>query len=392
MSFLSGYSTPILTACAMFIPLAGLFTLPFMIYQYRKYGSIPILRIAVVYGFILYMMCAFLLTVLPVPTPVQMKVLAPRTIQYIPFSTYITAFKKAGFSLSQPATFFRIYHWKTFFRSSGFLEIVANIIMQIPLGVFLRYYFRCNWKKTLLIGFCVTLFYELTQLTGFWFMFPKAWRICSVDDLMDNTLGCMIGYWITPVLCALLPSRDELDRISLRSERRVTLTRRITALVIDWIPFTVIWILSLTLISEGSLMFFVLSFGGYMLWSLMVFVGIQHFCHGQTLGKFLLRIAVKGENGTDTPTPGQLFIRYSLQYLLLPLLVMAGMTAAILTVTALYSHDKTTRIVGLITSFLLIGTTSGTMIHLLVKHHSLPHSYRSHTTVVLVPRKHAARH
>lgn len=63
----SVYMRAILAAVMLFVPVAGVFTLPFMVTEYRKYGRIPVLRVLVVYSFILYMMCAFLLTVLPLP-------------------------------------------------------------------------------------------------------------------------------------------------------------------------------------------------------------------------------------------------------------------------------------------------------------------------------------
>ena len=46
------YLKPILSACYVFPFLAALFTLPYIIFQYRKYGSILLLRVAIVYTFI----------------------------------------------------------------------------------------------------------------------------------------------------------------------------------------------------------------------------------------------------------------------------------------------------------------------------------------------------
>lgn len=57
---MSIYLKPILTACYVFPVLAALFTLPYIIRQYHKYGSILVLRTGIVYTFIFYMMTSIL--------------------------------------------------------------------------------------------------------------------------------------------------------------------------------------------------------------------------------------------------------------------------------------------------------------------------------------------
>ena len=52
-----------------FFPLiALLFTLPYVLYNYRKYGSVFSVRILIVYSFVLYMLCVFFLVILPLPS------------------------------------------------------------------------------------------------------------------------------------------------------------------------------------------------------------------------------------------------------------------------------------------------------------------------------------
>ena len=43
------YLKPIISACYVFPVLAVLFTLPYIIYEYHKYGSILVIRTGVVY-------------------------------------------------------------------------------------------------------------------------------------------------------------------------------------------------------------------------------------------------------------------------------------------------------------------------------------------------------
>ena len=76
-----------------------------------------------------------------------------------------------------------------------------NFIMIIPFGIYLRYYFRCGFRRTFLFSFLLSLFFELTQLTGLYFLYPRGYRLFDVDDLLNNTLGGIAGY-----LCAPGPS------------------------------------------------------------------------------------------------------------------------------------------------------------------------------------------
>ena len=48
------YLKPIISACYVFPVLAVLFTLPYIIYEYHKYGSILVIRTGVVYIYILH--------------------------------------------------------------------------------------------------------------------------------------------------------------------------------------------------------------------------------------------------------------------------------------------------------------------------------------------------
>lgn len=62
------YPEVIRQALIMFPFLAFLITLPYMIYNYRKYGSVLGIRILVVYSFALYLLCIYFLVILPLPS------------------------------------------------------------------------------------------------------------------------------------------------------------------------------------------------------------------------------------------------------------------------------------------------------------------------------------
>ena len=58
--------------------------------------------------------------------------------------------------------------------------------MTMPFGVYLRYYFCYHWRKTLQLSFLLSLFFELTQLSGLYFVYPGSYRLFDVDDLIVN--------------------------------------------------------------------------------------------------------------------------------------------------------------------------------------------------------------
>ena len=47
--------------------IAAVFTLPYALYQYNKYGSVSKFRTLIIYSFILYMLIAFFMVCLPLP-------------------------------------------------------------------------------------------------------------------------------------------------------------------------------------------------------------------------------------------------------------------------------------------------------------------------------------
>jgi glycopeptide antibiotics resistance protein len=86
---LRAYIEPILTAAWLFPLVAALITFPYMVMQYRKYGSILLLRTAIVYSFILYLMCAYFLTMLPLPSRETVAMLTSPYLQLTPFADVV---------------------------------------------------------------------------------------------------------------------------------------------------------------------------------------------------------------------------------------------------------------------------------------------------------------
>lgn len=69
-------------------------------------------------------------------------------------------------------------------------EILMNIVMFIPVGLLLGFAIRAlKWWQVLLIGGGISFSIEILQ-----FVLMKGFS--EIDDLMHNTLGCLVGYVI----------------------------------------------------------------------------------------------------------------------------------------------------------------------------------------------------
>lgn len=222
-----GYINSIKTSMLVFPALAFLITLPYMIVNYRKYGSVNVIRTLIVYSFVLYLLTIYLLVILPLPEPGKIHTTYTAMLNLTPFSFVMDMIKSSPFTLTQPATWLRALKHPTFYVPA------FNIVMFIPFGIYLRYYFQCSFKKTVLFTALLSLFFEITQLSGLYFIYPGPYRLGDIDDIIQNTAGGCIGYALGWFVMRLFPSREEIDRKSLQAGTRVSTIRITLSLVID---------------------------------------------------------------------------------------------------------------------------------------------------------------
>ena len=220
---MSKFVMPITTAVLLFPLIAALITAPFLIYKYRKVGSVPWLHAAAMYSFVFYLMCAYFLVLLPLPADRTAVVAYAQTPQLIPFQFVRSFLAETTARLDDPST------WLAAICDPYMYEAFFNVLLLVPLGAYLRYYFHRPWWQTLLIGFCVTLSFETTQLTGIWGIYEHPYRLFDVDDLMTNTLGCMVGFWLAGPVMRVLPdvrvaARQAAERGTTASATRRALT------------------------------------------------------------------------------------------------------------------------------------------------------------------------
>lgn len=310
------YTEPILVAAWLFPFVAGLITLPYMVFQYRRYGAILLLRTAILYSFILYMMCAYFLTMLPLPSREVVAGLTTPYIQLEPFKDVVVWVQKSGFMLSNPAT------WLKLIVNRDLFVMVANVVMTIPFGIYLRYYFRASLKKTLLLTFLLSLSFELIQLSALFGLYPRPYRLCETDDLITNTLGGLLGYLLAKPLMRLLPSRRRMDEVAYRRGTHVSVTRRVTAAVVDWflIGFAMLVLLLgsrplQTLLVNSGYGTGLLTFAAlYAAAVLLYFVLGEWLQKGRTVGKRLTHLRLVDERDHGRPKLWQCAVRYAILY------------------------------------------------------------------------------
>lgn len=310
------YVEPILTAAWLFPPVAALFTLPYMVFQYRRYGAILLLRTVILYSFILYLMCAYFLTMLPLPTRELVASLTTPYLQLMPFQDVVTWIQKSGFSLHDPSS------WRGLIVNRDLFVMLANVVMTIPLGIYLRYYFGCSLRKTLLISLGVSLVFELTQLSALFGIYPRPYRLCETDDLITNTLGGAVGYWAAGWLMKILPSRNRMDAIAYRRGAHVSVTRRVTAAMVDWMLLGILTIFVLgidkplrLLLHESSASVWLIVFGIiYIVLVTGYFILGEWLQKGLTIGKRLTHLRLVDERTNGRPKLWQCAVRYALLY------------------------------------------------------------------------------
>ena len=114
-------------------------------------------------------------------------------VAYTIFIVWYTLLKR------EPRSFERVFKPELFWEIRGWIEnptvvnkaeavqYLLNILFFIPYGFLFPW--KDNWKRVIVTALVLSVFLELSQ-----FIFNLGW--CEVDDVISNTLGAMIGYWI----------------------------------------------------------------------------------------------------------------------------------------------------------------------------------------------------
>ena len=198
--------------------------IPTMMWQYRQFGALSFARLLGTIAVSVYAAALVSYTQLPLP---EARSLAwcdahgVQGVQLTPFESFETMWLRTSeIGLGPMLT------------SQLGLQVIFNVVLMIPLGAIAVGFFRLSWFRATLMGFLVSLGIELTQATGVWGLYPCAYRLGDVDDLMTNTLGAFIGAILAPLFFFWMPRREQLTRSRL-GPRPVTTGRRLASMVIN---------------------------------------------------------------------------------------------------------------------------------------------------------------
>lgn len=192
------YLIPLRMIYALSPLITILFIIPYALYQKHKYGTIILFRAVFMYLFILYMLCMYFYIITPLPSFEY--VLAnplPQKIQLHPL-VFLRDIKEQAYWICTGTGTVNISH-------SAWFQIGGNLGLLFPFGIYMKYYFRRTLTQTVVLSFALSLFFELTQLSALYGIYPAPYRIFDINDLMFNTLGGLLGYHAAPFLTRRFP-------------------------------------------------------------------------------------------------------------------------------------------------------------------------------------------
>lgn len=296
---MSVYAVPIKVGIIIFPIIALLITIPYMIKQYHKFGAIPYLRSFIIYSFVLYLLIAWFMVILPLPKIEAVSKMTGPWAQLIPFK---------GLKDIQASTNFNLFNISTYLstlKNPTVYTVLFNFVLTLPFGVYLRYYFKRKWWEVITMTFLLSFFFEVTQFSGLFGIYPRPYRLFDVDDLIVNTTGGLLGYLITPLFQKILPSRDSLDEKAYQKGEKVSIPRRLIASLIDFIIVSIVVFLT---ILRSYFDIFIL----FYLFLMYIIISTTLF-NGRTIGKYIVGIKLVSYDGKRAKFY-QILIRYTIKY------------------------------------------------------------------------------
>ncbi|KQS17653.1 VanZ family protein [Frigoribacterium sp. Leaf186] len=269
---------------------------PWTALEYRRHGRLGLRRSLVAFGTVVYALALVTYTLLPLPD-VSTMCATPASVQLTPLAFVRDVVREGG--IGGP---------RSLLTNPAAAQVLLNVVLFVPLGALARHAVARRRPVVGLVvglgaGFVVSLLVELTQLTGDWFLYPCAYRLFDVDDLLANTAGAVVGTVLAPLVGLLAGSRDPVDA---DEPRPVTSSRRFVGMFSDVLA---IWLLSSALTVGTSLAWALadrddqdpslaalVTIGGLVAPALQLVVVLAS---GRTLGEHVVRLR-------PTPSPGAL--------------------------------------------------------------------------------------
>lgn len=206
--------------------LFGALLVPAIVVQFRRYGRISTRRMLGAVALSVYGVALVAYTLLPLPSPAEAcGVDRSRMVNLIPFHFVADILREnpgaspLGLVVSRAS-----------------LQVVLNIALFVPLGLFVRRYWHRGVLTTTIAGFAGSVLIELVQFTGLFGVYGCPYRVADVDDVLANTLGAVLGGLVAPAALWWMPRRRDLAAARLEP-RPVSGWRRWLGMVLDLLIF-----------------------------------------------------------------------------------------------------------------------------------------------------------
>ena len=195
--------------------VAVLAFVPFVAVSYRRRGGLTLWRTLLWAGAAVYFWAIWTYTLVPLPDGESYRCAGVNLRPFEFVDEIRAAVAVSGRYLTDPVV----------------LQVALNVLLFLPLGFFLRVLGGRGILIAGLAGLVVSGIIETTQLTGVWGIFPCAYRVFDVDDLIANTSGALLG----SVLAFAVPAQHRGVQKSPDAEqpRPVRRRRRLLGIVCD---------------------------------------------------------------------------------------------------------------------------------------------------------------
>jgi hypothetical protein len=196
------------------VAIGVLLFVPFVALSYRRRGGLTFGRSLLWIAALIYFCAIWTYTLFPLPDPDQIVCVGTNTDLWQAVRD-VEGARDRGHPFTDPAT----------------LQLVLNVLLFVPLGVFIRVLGGRGLPTAFVTGAAVSLFIETTQVTGMWWIYDCAYRVFDVDDLVTNTAGAVVGSLMALVVPRRM--RGMSRRAGSEVASPVTKTRRIVGALCD---------------------------------------------------------------------------------------------------------------------------------------------------------------
>lgn len=216
-------------AFAFFGILAVLLFAPWIHAQYRRFGGMRGWPAVVSAATVLYGCALVAFTLFPLPD---------FSGRFCSRREDLTYWQTTPFaSLDDIVLYGQDHSFAETLTSDVVLQVAMNVVFFLPLGILVSYRWRRSVWVALVASFVMSLAIELTQGTGLWGLAPCPYRLADVDDLLMNTLGGVLGWFLGLACRRLLPDPAPAPLPDLAPP---SLRRRLLSAIVDAFVYLVL--------------------------------------------------------------------------------------------------------------------------------------------------------